>query len=241
VIAGLPVAAAAFERFAEVSGHAEDLEVFPLVAEGAAVEPGHAVLEVVGPARVVLAAERTALNFLMMLSGIATLTSEWVALAGERMQVCDTRKTVPGLRALSKYAVRVGGGCNHRAGLHDMVLIKDNHLRAAGGITAAVAAARAGAPGLAIEVEADTGEQAVEAIDAGADYVLLDNMDDDTLAEVVAPCREAAAERGRAVVLEASGGIDRARVPLLRMSGVDRISASALTLAPPADLGLDEG
>lgn len=240
VVAGLPVAAEAFESLSRCSGLFEPVEFYPLVAEGAHVPAGTAIAEVEGLATVVLAAERTALDFLMVLSGIATRTAQWVEEAQGQFDVCDTRKTIPGLRELSKYAVRVGGGTNHRAGLFDMVLIKDNHLRQAGGITAAVGRARLRHPSLTLEVEADSVEQAVEAVRAAADIVLLDNMDADTLARAVSACREAAADAGRDVLLELSGNVSLARVTELRESGIDRVSSSALTLAPPIDFGLDE-
>lgn len=241
VVAGLPVAARGFELLSEAAGLFDHVEFFPLVAEGTAVKPGTAVAEIDGLAIAVLAAERTVLDFLMVLSGIATETARWVQLAGEHLQVLDTRKTLPGLRDLSKYAVRVGGGANHRQGLYDMVLIKDNHIARAGGIKAAVGRARFRQPGLVIEVEADTPLQAIDAVNAGADIVMLDNMTDELLAESVAACREAALRRGMPVLLEVSGGVTRERVPVLRLSGIDRVSSSALTLAPPVDFGLDEG
>lgn len=240
VIAGLPVAAAVFERLSRSAGLFDPVEFFPLVPEGARVSAGTAVAEVDGLAVAVLSAERTALDFLMVLSGIATRTAEWVTAAGPDLAVLDTRKTVPGLRALSKYAVRVGGGCNHRAGLHDMVLVKDNHVAHAGGITAAIGRARLNHPDLIVEVEADTLEQAVEAVGSGADIVLLDNMDDAVLARAVGACRDAAARRGKPVLTEASGNVTLERLPGLAATGVDRVSASALTMAPPVDLGLDE-
>ena len=239
VVCGLPVAQRVWQLLASAAG-AEAPECFPLVAEGAVVEAGRAVLEVTGDARVVLAGERTALDFVMVLSGIATRAAQWQAAAGASVAVVDTRKTLPGLRALSKYAVAVGGASNHRMGLFDMVLIKDNHITAAGGITAAVARARALHPSLAVEVEADGVEQAVEAAAAGADMVLLDNMDDTALAAAVAAVR-AATPVGRTCLTEASGGITFERLSSLAATGVDRASASALTLAPPADVGLDEG
>ena len=197
---------------------------------------GTPVIEVEGSARVVLAGERTALDFLMMLSGIATEARRWQAAAGERSRVLDTRKTLPGLRALSKYAVAVGGAHNHRAGLWDMVLVKDNHLAHAGSVTAAVEAARASAPGLRVEIEADTLEQALEAARAGADIVLLDNMDDAALTAAVRALRAA----GATCEIEASGGIHFERLGALAATGVDSVSSSAIALAPPADFGLDE-
>lgn len=240
IVCGLPVAQRAWEMLSHATGQADAVEVFPLVAEGAAVGVGTAVAEVEGSARVVLAGERTALNLLMTLSGIATTAARWQAEAGLRPAVVDTRKTHPGLRALSKYAVRVGGAHNHRMGLHDMVLVKDNHIRHAGGIAAAVAAARAACPDLAVEVEADTIDQAAEAARAGADMVLLDNMDDVTLIDAVIRVRNVAAEIGKPVLTEASGSITFERLAALRGTGVDRVSSSALTLAPPLDFGLDE-
>lgn len=239
VVCGLPVAASVFETLSAAAGLFEPVEVFPLVAEGARVEAGTPVAEVDGLAAAVLSAERTALDFLMVLSGIATETARWVDAAGGEVAVCDTRKTAPGLRELSKYAVRVGGGTNHRHGLYDMVLVKDNHLARAS-IAEAIAAAREAGPGLLVEVEADTLEQAREATRAGADIVLLDNMGDEALAEAVAVCREAAAGRGAAVLTEASGNISLERMSALRRTGVDRVSSSALTLAGPVDFGLDE-
>ncbi len=235
VVCGLPVAARLFELLADAAG--VEIECFPVVAEGADVEAGAAVLEIDGPARAVLAGERTALNFVMVLSGIATEARGWQRAAGSALAVCDTRKTVPGLRALSKYAVRVGGAFNHRAGLYDMVLIKDNHVAHAGGVRAAVLAAKRAHPDLLIECEADTIAQAAEAAAAGADYVLLDNMDDATLREAVSAVHDEAG--GRTCLTEASGGITFERIPGLVITGVDRVSTSALTLARPLDFGLD--
>ena len=241
VVAGLPVAAAVFDLLSAGAGLFDPIEAFPLVAEGTRVEPGTPVMEVEGLAAAVLAGERTALNFLMMLSGIATETARWVAAAGPNLEVCDTRKTPPGLRALAKHAVRVGGGTNHRMGLHDMALVKDNHIVAAGGISAAVVAVRASHPELLVEVEADTLEQAVQAVEAGADLVLLDNMADDALAAAVRAVRAAADNLGRTVVTEASGGIRFERLARLAAVGVDRVSASAITMGVPViDFGLDE-
>ena len=240
IVCGLPVAARTWSMLADAAGLTDAIEVFPLVAEGTAIAPGTAVLEVEGHARLVLAGERTALNFLMTLSGIATEASRWQAAAGPQLAVVDTRKTLPGLRALSKYAVRVGGAHNHRTGLFDMVLVKDNHIRHAGGIASAVAAARASAPGLLVEVEADTVVQAIEAARAGADMVLLDNMDDAALREAVSVVREIAVSAEREVLTEASGRITFERLASLGAIGVDRVSSSALTLARPLDFGLDE-
>jgi nicotinate-nucleotide pyrophosphorylase (carboxylating) len=236
VVCGLPVVARLFELLSAASD-ADPVECFPLVAEGADVAPGEAVIELDGPARSVLTGERTALDFVMVLSGIATEARRWQQAAGDALVVTDTRKTVPGLRALSKYAVRVGGAHNHRAGIHDMLLIKDNHIAHAGGIANAIDAARSAHPDLPLEVEADSVEQAAEAAAAGADMVLLDNMDDAMLARAVVAVRDAAA--GRACLTEASGGIGFARLPALVATGVDRASTSALTLARPLDFGLD--
>ncbi|NTU72377.1 MAG: carboxylating nicotinate-nucleotide diphosphorylase [Coriobacteriia bacterium] len=241
VIAGLPVVAAVYNALSSAAGLFDPVEVFPLVAEGAQVAAGTPVVELEGVATAVLAGERTALDFLMLLSGIATETARWVADAGANLAICDTRKTIPGLRALSKYAVRVGGGTNHRIGLHDMVLVKDNHITAAGGITSAVKKAHADNPDLLIEVEADTIEQAREAVKAGAHMVLLDNMNEEMLAEAVAVVRETAASANRRVLTEASGRITRDRIGALRATGVDRASTSAITLgAGVVDFGLDE-
>jgi nicotinate-nucleotide pyrophosphorylase (carboxylating) len=212
VVCGLPVAQRVWQLLA-AAADAEAPECFPLVAEGAAVQPGRAVLEVTGDARVVLAGERTALDFVMVLSGIATRAAEWQAAAGSSVQVTDTRKTVPGLRALSKYAVAVGGATNHRMGLFDMVLIKDNHVAACGSIASAVARARESHPSLTVEVEAESVEQAVRD----------------------------ATPSGRVCLTEASGGMTLERLASVAATGVDRVSASALTLAPPLDLALDEG
>jgi nicotinate-nucleotide pyrophosphorylase (carboxylating) len=238
-VCGLPAAAEVFATLGRAAGLFEPVEFFPLVAEGSRVRAGTAIAEVDGLASVILAAERTALDLLMVLSGIATETARWVEAAAGRFDVCDTRKTLPALRDLSKYAVRVGGGTNHRFGLHDMILIKDNHRAHAGGITAAVGRARLRHPELVIEVEADTVRQAVEAVEAGADLVLLDNMERATLAEAVAACRAAERRTGRRVALELSGNVRFERLEELRDSGIDRVSSSALTLVAPVDFALD--
>jgi len=240
VVCGLPVAAAVFETLSRSAGLFDPIDVFPMVAEGARVAAGTPVAEVEGLAIAVLAAERTALDFLMILSGIASETARWVDGSNGDFAVCDTRKTVPGMRDLSKYAVRVGGGTNHRAGLFDMVLVKDNHLARSSSVAGAIRAARTSHPDLVIEVEADTRAQAIEAAAHGADIVLLDNMDDAALTAAVAACKDAAAGTGRAVLTEASGGITISRLPALRRTGIDRVSSSALTLAPAVDFGLDE-
>jgi nicotinate-nucleotide pyrophosphorylase (carboxylating) len=203
--------------------------------DGERVAAGTVVALVEGPARSVLRAERTALNFLRHLSGVATLTARYVAAAGpDGPRVVDTRKTTPGFRELEKYAVRCGGGRNHRFNLGSAVMIKDNHIAAVGSIAEAVRRARAGAPHTAhIEVETNTLDEVQQALDAGADSVLLDNMDDETMAQAVALCR------GRALT-EASGNITDARLASLARVGVDIVSSGALThSAPAADLSLD--
>lgn len=238
VVCGLPAVERTFALLSRAAEIAVPVEVFPLVAEGTRVAAGTPVAEVTGSARAVLAAERTALNLLMTLSGIASEARRWQDEAGRTLTVVDTRKTLPGLRAASKYAVRIGGAQNHRIGLWDMVLVKDNHLRAAGGVAAAVKAARTVRPGLGVQVEADTVEVAEQVARSDADMVLLDNMDDATLAEAVRRVR--AAPGGRGVVIEASGGIRFERLQALARAGVDRVSTSAITLARPRDFALDE-
>ncbi|MDA3937645.1 MAG: carboxylating nicotinate-nucleotide diphosphorylase [Actinomycetota bacterium] len=239
-VCGLPVVAQTWTLLGDAAGFEDPVEFHPLVAEGAHIEAGTAVGEVDGPAWTVLAGERSALDLLMILSGMATAATRWQTEAGSELLVVDTRKTLPGMREISKYAIGIGGGTNHRHGLWDMVLVKDNHIRHAGGISAAVILARDAFPKLAIEVEADTIEQAREAASAGADFVLLDNMDDALTAHAVKAVREIAERAGRDVAIEASGGITFDRLKGLSLTDVDRVSTSALTLAPPVDFGLDE-
>jgi nicotinate-nucleotide pyrophosphorylase (carboxylating) len=230
VLAGVAVAAAVFDL---VGG--PDVEIVLHAADGSPAEPGRAVLTVTGPARSLLTAERTALNLIGRLSGVATLTRRWVdAVAGTGAVIRDTRKTTPGLRVLEKYAVRCGGGVNHRMALGDAALVKDNHVSAAGGITAAVEAVRAHAPDISLEVECDTLDQVREAIDAGVELVLLDNFSlEDTRAAV-------GLVRGSGVRLEASGGLDLARAHEVAATGVDHLAVGALThSAPVLDLGFD--
>lgn len=233
VLAGVPVAAAVVHRLAERQGAAVTVEA--LAADGSRVDPGRSVLRARAPLRCLLTAERTMLNLLGQLSGVATATAAWVdALRGTGTTVRDTRKTVPGLRSLQKYAVRCGGGQNHRMGLGDAALIKDNHIMAAGSLTAAVEAVRALAPRLPCEVECDTLEQVREAVRAGSRLVLLDNMAPPLLAEAVALCRPAG------VRTEASGGLTLADARAVAATGVDHVSVGALThSAPVLDLGLD--
>ena len=230
VLAGVPVAAAVFDL---VGGPAVDVVLH--AADGTPAEPGRAVLTVAGPTRALLTAERTALNLVSHLSGVATLTGRWVdAVAGTGAAIRDTRKTTPGLRALEKYAVRCGGGSNHRLGLGDAALVKDNHVAAAGGIRAAVEAVRAHAPDVSLEVECDTLDQVGEAIAAGVQLVLLDNF---SLADTAAAVRLA---RPTGVRLEASGGLDLARAREVAATGVDYLAVGALThSAPVLDLGFD--
>ena len=213
----------------------DTLAVTHRVMDGVHVEPGDVVLEISGSARAILAAERVALNFIGHLSGIATATAELAAIVkNTNAKVCCTRKTTPGLRALEKYAVRCGGGVNHRFGLYDAILIKDNHIAIVGGVGAAVKAAKTNAGHMVkIEVEVDTLAQLDEALAAGAHIVLLDNMDPTLLKEAVA--RTA----GRAVT-EASGSITAAKAKAIADSGVDLISVGWIThSAPCLDLGLD--
>jgi nicotinate-nucleotide pyrophosphorylase (carboxylating) len=233
VLAGIAFAEAAF---AELS---PNLELRRLVEDGSPVAPGTPVLEVSGSMRAILTAERTALNFVQQLSGVATLTRRYVeAIAGTRARILDTRKTWPGWRNFQKYAVTCGGGTNHRLGLHDLVLIKDNHLAALAGespnpIAAAVSRARRLYPHLRVEVEADTPEQARLAADAGADIILLDNMSPDTL-------RQALSTIAGRTQTEASGGVNLDTVRAIAETGVDFISVGALTHSARAmDLGLD--
>jgi nicotinate-nucleotide pyrophosphorylase (carboxylating) len=221
VIAGLDVA---FEVFRQVD---DAVRCSATLRDGDRCPVGNTIAVVDGSARALLIAERTALNLLQRLSGIATLARRYVDAAGGRIIILDTRKTTPTLRALEKYAVRCGGAQNHRAGLYDAILIKDNHIRLAGGVRNAIARARAHRPELTLEVEAETLEQVDEALDAGADIVLADNMTAEQIGEVV---RRA---HGRARV-EISGGVTLARIPELAATGADFVSAGALTHSAPA-------
>ena len=228
-IAGLALAEAAFKSFDH------DATVEAAAPDGSDVEAGRTVATVAGKARALLTGERVALNFLCRLSGIATLTRAYTrAVAGTGARICCTRKTTPGLRAFEKYAVRAGGGMNHRFGLHDAVLIKDNHIAAAGGLAEAIERARARAGHMVkIEVEVDTLAQLDALLKRPVDAVLLDNMDPETLAEAVARVD------GR-MLTEASGGISLETVRGIAETGVDLISVGALThSAKTLDLGLD--
>ncbi|WP_320067797.1 carboxylating nicotinate-nucleotide diphosphorylase [Micromonospora sp. RTGN7] len=249
VVAGLAVAAAAFELVGEVTGFTPGSEAAPggavpgggrtvevtLVArDGQQVARGDVLATVAGPTRLLLTAERTALNLLCRLSGVATHTRAWAdALAGSRAMVLDTRKTTPGLRALEKYAVRTGGGTNKRMGLHDVAMIKDNHKFAAGGVAAAYRRVRETFPDVPVQVEVDTLAEALEAVEAGADFLLLDNMTPATLTEVVAAV-------GNRAELEATGGLTLDVAAEYAASGVDYLSVGALTHSSPIlDVALD--
>jgi nicotinate-nucleotide pyrophosphorylase (carboxylating) len=229
VLAGLPLVAKVLAALG-----ARDAAVTPRAADGDAFAAGTVLATVAGRAADLLVAERTALNFLQQLSGVATLTRHYVdAVAGTEVRIVDTRKTTPGLRMLEKYAVRMGGGHNHRFGLDDGILIKDNHITAAGGVIVAVTAARRGAPHpMKVQVECATLSQVEEAIAAGADALLLDNMSIEQLAAAVRVIA------GRAIV-EASGGVTLISVRAIAETGVDLISVGALTHSAPAvDLSL---
>lgn len=229
VLAGLSLAEAAFR---EVD---DGIAFAALRADGDLLAPGDAVAEIKGPARGVLSGERVALNFLCHLSGVATATRELVdKVAHTGARICDTRKTLPGLRAFEKYAVRCGGGANHRFGLDDAILIKDNHIAVAGGVVPAIEAARVHAGHLVkVEVEVDTLDQLREAMTAAPDVVMLDNMGPDDLRDAVRIID------GRAVA-EASGNVTAETVAAIAEAGVDVISSGWIThSAPSLDLGLD--
>ena len=230
-LAGLPAVRAVFD---EVIG---DYELVSTMDDGAKVRPGDDVLVVRAPVRKLLTAERTALNLLCHLSGVATATAAWVdAVAGTNVAIRDSRKTLPGLRLLEKYAVRCGGGENHRLGLGDAILIKDNHVAAAGSVAAALRAARTQAPELSCEVEVDTLDQLEEALAEKAELVLLDNFTPEHCATAV----RRVADLGAPTKLEVSGGLKLAEARLYAETGVNYLSVGALTHSAPAlDLGLD--
>jgi len=227
VIAGLDVAAAAFHLLDS------DIRFTPHASEGQHVDPDDLLAEIRGPARAILAAERTALNFLGRMSGIASLTRRFVeAVSGTGAIILDTRKTAPGLRHVDKLAVRRGGGQNHRLGLYDMLLIKDNHIDAAGSLAEAVRRARAAHPNLPLEVETRTLEEVRAALSLGVGRILLDNMSLETM-------RQAVRLAGGRARLEASGNVTLERVRAIAATGVDYISVGALThSAPVFDLSL---
>ena len=227
VLAGLDVA---FECFRALE---PDVQTTVRRADGERCRNGEVIAEIAGTARTLLVGERTALNFLQRLSGIATMTHRFVEASRGRITVLDTRKTTPTLRALEKYAVRAGGATNHRVGLFDAVLIKDNHIALAGGVAAAVEKARAQQPQATIEVEADTLDQVGEALAAGADIILLDNMTTEHI-------RKAVNMSGGRAKLEISGGVTLGRMPELAATGADFVSVGALTHSAPAiDIGFD--
>ena len=228
VVAGIAVAELAFALAAG------DVDQRPQVEDGDQVSRGDVLLTVTGPGRGLLTAERTALNLLCHLSGIATQTARWVvAIADSKAQVRDTRKTTPLLRSLEKYAVRCGGGVNHRMGLSDAALVKDNHVAAAGGVVAAYRRVRERFPNLPVQVEVTTPEEAVEAVEAGADELLLDNMTAADMRRAV----DVVADRAR---LEASGGLTLDQAAAVAATGVDYLSVGALTHSAPAlDIAMD--
>ena len=220
VLCGRPWAEETFRRLDE------DIRLTWRAADGERVTAGAVIFEVAGRARPILTAERTALNFLQLLSATATQASRFAAaVAGTGCTVLDTRKTLPGLRSAQKYAVRCGGGRNHRMGLYDMVLIKENHIAAAGSITAAVAAARRVAGGVKVEVEVESLAELEEALGAGPDIVLLDDFSLDDLAAAVSLNRS----RGRPVALEASGSVSLETVRAIAATGVDFVSSGGIT------------
>jgi len=229
IIAGVPVAAAVFSY---VGG--DGVTIAEVASDGDRVAPGDVIVSVSGPTHLLLQAERPALNLLGHLSGIATLTRTWVdEVAGSGAAIRDTRKTTPGMRRLEKYAVRCGGGMNHRMSLSDAALVKDNHVIAAGGVAAAFSAVRERFPGIQVEVEVDSLDQLDEVLDAGADLVLLDNFTPEQMQEAV--LRNA----GRAK-LEASGGLSLDVASAVAATGVDYLAVGALThSAPVLDIGAD--
>lgn len=229
VVAGVVAARAVFDVAA---GEAANTTVY--APDGSRVAPGDVILSVTGPTRNLLLAERTALNLLCHLSGVATATQQWVESLGDRgAAVRDTRKTTPGLRGLEKYAVRCGGGKNHRMSLSDAALVKDNHVLAAGGVAAAFAAVREAFPDVEVEVEVDSLDQLAEVLDAGADLVLLDNFTPDQMRQAVGM------NEGRAR-LEASGGLTLDSAAEVGATGVDYIAVGALTHSSPIlDIGAD--
>ena len=227
VIAGLDVALEAFRQLDP------SIEVIIHHRDGSLCAPGTVVAEINGGADALLIGERTALNFMQRLSGIATLTRQFVVAAGGRIVVLDTRKTTPLMRVLEKYAVRAGGGTNHRFGLHDGILIKDNHVRLAGGVGVAVRRMREANRNLPVEVEAQSLCEVDAALEAGADIVLLDNLSTPDIIEAVGKCR------GKART-EISGGVTLSRMPELAATGADFVSVGALThSAPAADLSFE--
>lgn len=236
-IAGIDIAVAVLEM---VCGP-KNVLVEKKASDADRVAPGQVLMHVTAPTRGLLTAERTALNLLGHLSGIASATRKWAdAIAASGARVRDTRKTTPGLRALEKYAVRCGGGVNHRMSLSDAALVKDNHIVAAGGVAQAFAAVRAAAPKIAVEIEVDTLEQLHVALGAGADLVLLDNMSPAVLRDAVLIAEAHRATTGKSVILEASGGLTLDNAADVAATGVRYISVGALTHSSSVlDIGLD--
>ena len=239
VVAGLPVVEEVLAQVAHRLGLPSP-RVELRVEDGTAVTSGTVLAVLRGPVQVLLVAERTLLNIASRASGVATHTRRWAdALAGTGATVLDTRKTTPGLRALEKYAVRCGGGTNKRMGLYDVAMVKDNHVVAAGSVAAAVGAVRERFPDVVVQVEADTLDQAMEALDAGATFLLLDNMPPAELVRVVAAVRAREDDTGR-VELEATGNLTLDRAREVAATGVDYLSVGALTHSSPIlDLALD--
>lgn len=234
IISGLPVAERAFKLIGDRRG--EELHFEPVVEDGVSVQQGDVIARIAGPARLLLSAERVALNYMGRMSGVATATRTFVDLIeGTGAKVTCTRKTTPGLRAFEKYAVRCGGGSNHRFGLDDAVLIKDNHIAVTGSVAGAIRQARDFVGHLVkVEVEVDTLEQLAEALTASPDVVLLDNMEPDKLREAVTMLE------GSGVIAEASGGITPDSVRSIAETGIDYISTGFVTHSSPVfDLGLD--
>jgi len=221
VLAGLEVA---FETFRQLD---PDTRTTARRRDGDACRAGEIVAEVDGAARALLVGERTALNFLQRLSGIATRARRYVDASGGRITILDTRKTAPGLRMLEKYAVRAGGATNHRVGLFDAILIKENHIHLAGGVQRAVELCRAHNPGVPVEIEAETLDEVAQALDARAEVILVDNMSTADIRNAVSRAK------GRAKI-EISGGVTLERIPELAQTGADYVSAGALTHSAPA-------
>ena len=240
VLAGGPVIPLVLEGVASMTGGSlPSLEV--VVADGERIRPGDVLAVLDGPVRQVLMAERTLLNVMSRLTGVATHTRRWAdALAGTGCTVLDTRKTTPGLRELEKYAVRAGGGTNKRMGLYDVAMIKDNHVVAAGGVAPAYTAIRERYPEVTIEVEVESTEQALEALEVGARFLMCDNMPVELLRATVGAVREWAAARGESVEIEATGGLTLEVAAEYGATGIDWMSVGGLTHSSPiVDLALD--
>lgn len=240
VLAGAPIIALVLEGVAaRTGGTSPSLDV--RIADGARINAGDVIAVLEGPVRQVLMAERTLLNVMSRLSGVAGHTRRWAdALAGTRCTVLDTRKTTPGLRELEKYAVRAGGGTNKRMGLFDVAMVKDNHVVAAEGVVAAYAAIRERFPDVTIEVEVESTEQAVEALEAGSRFLMCDNMSVDLLRATVEMARAWVAERGERVEIEATGGLTLDSAVEYAATGIDHMSVGGLTHSSPIlDLALD--